>query len=334
MHYLQQVIKKVDHTHPGLGKPVAVAMLSAKAHKLLLLISPRGCGKSCVGSLIANSYPDALMKDRISIPGLASLAGTFSNYDGVVVVDDIAKAQTPYARIATLTSMAELVYGHRVSSNLYGGEWEINDFRGGALVNIQPVLLAHLETSDEWEASLVDKSIRYYHFFRPLKPNPKPISLELDWGTPFEEVGEPRMSGKLWRKLSALGEVHWGVTRQVEHTRDLLRATAALDKRRHIKAADYSLLTRLLQPLKYELLVTGKVGFESGRWFNSNLCAILTEYFTYGEFTLKQLARDYMLSQPQCYRIMQKEQKLWKVVSKSPTMYAPSDELMDSIESL
>ncbi|MBA7692436.1 hypothetical protein ES703_101003 [subsurface metagenome] len=182
MHYLQKVIDAVDKTHPHLGKPCAVAMLAIKAKKLLLLVSPRGCGKSRVTSFVGLSYPNPLLEDRLSVAGLAAIKGDLNDYQGVLVVDDIAKTQTPYARISTLTTIAELVYSHYCISHLSGTNFEIRNFCGAALVNIQPILLKEVVKSSEWEASMMDKSMRYYHLYRPQEPNPMPPKVTLDWG--------------------------------------------------------------------------------------------------------------------------------------------------------
>ena len=327
MHYLNQVIEEVDKTHPHLGNPVAVAMLAIKAKKLLLIVSPRGCGKSRVTSFVGLSYPNPMLEDRLSVAGLAALGGELNGYQGVLIVDDIAKTQTPYARITTVTTLAELVYSHYCKSHLQGSNFEISDFNGAALVNIQPILLKEIVKSTEWEASMMDKSMRYYHLYRPQEPNPEPPKIELDWGAATADVSAPELKGKLADELKSIGKCQWGLSRLREHIADLLRASAALDRRGKVTLADYRLLTNLLAPMRIESLVTDKQELEAQRYLASNQLAILTEFFTYGSFTLSQLAGDYHLSQGQCYKIMGRYTKEWVVVSKNPTTYAPTDEL-------
>lgn len=332
MHYLKQVIKEVDETHPHLGNPVAVAMLAIKAKKLLLLVSPRGCGKSTITSFVGLSHPNPLLEDRLSIAGLAAIHGELSGYQGVLIVDDIAKTQTAYARITTITTLAELVYSHYCRSHLQGSNFEIDNFYGAALVNIQPILLKEVVKSTEWEASMMDKSMRYYHLFRPQNPNPEPPKVELDWGAETVEVEKPELKGELAEELKAIGECQWGLSRLTEHIADLLVASAALDRRGKVTQLDYRLLTKLLAPMRIESLVTDKAELEAERYLASNQLAILTQFFTYGSFTLEQLARDYHLSQSQCYKIMSRYGREWEVVSKNPTTYAPSKELRERLK--
>ncbi len=327
MHYLHKVIKEIDRSHPHLGQPVAVAMLTIKAKKLLLLVSPRGCGKSRITSYAGLSYPNSMLQDRLSIAGLMTIKEMLNGFQSVVVVDDIAKTQTPYARISTLTTLAELVYSHYCHSHLSGTSYEIDDFYGAALVNIQPVLLREVVKSPEWEASMMDKSLRYYHLFRPLAPNPLPPTLKLDFGYSFDMVETPKLTGELADKLQVIGEIQWGLARLKEHTIDLLKAAACLDKRKRVNQSDFQLLERILQPMVVESLVMTKKEFETDRNLNDNELAILTEFVTYGHFTLRDLSRDYHLSERQCYRIMAKYERDWIIINKEPTTYAPSPEL-------
>lgn len=331
MHYLDTLAKAVDKTHLDLGNLLVVAMLATKAKKLLLVVSPRGCGKSRISSFVALSHPKAMLQDRLSAAGLAQVATEMTNFDGVLVVDDIAKTQTHYARITTITTLAELVYSHYCISHMAGGSYEITDFYGAAIVNLQPVLLRELVRSHEWEASIQDKSMRYYHMKRPQRPNPLPPTVKLEWGIDIAEVETPPLRGKVFRDLMDIGESQWGLSRLQEHIADLLRASAALDKRTKVIPADFRLLRRVLQPMRVEELVLDKKAFESNRYLNSNQLAVLTEFVTYGQFTLRQISRDYKLSQGQCYAIMAKFVSDWKIVAMNPTVYAPTDELMERL---
>lgn len=333
-HYLRTVIADVDKTHPKLGRGVVMAMLTIKSRKMLLVVSPRGCGKSRVSAYVGRQAKSSMILDRLSVAGLSHAADQFSNFKGVVVVDDIAKTQTPYARISTITTLAELIYSHYCMSHLSKMDFEIKDFYGSAIVNVQPVLLRALVTSPEWEASIQDKTIRYYHLHRPLNPNPSDIKLELEWGLDFKEWDGKEPSGRLWEVLQKLVGPQWGLARRKEHLRDLLKAAAALDNREQPNTADYLLLIEVLRPLMIERLVMDKADFESKRFLFSNKLAIMTEFLTYGQFTLSQLAEDYKVSEATAYRLMDEQHKDWRVIAKSPTTYGPSPELMNELRRL
>ncbi len=332
MHYLSDVIRQIDKTHPHLGNVCAVTMLAIKAKKMLLIVSPRGCGKSRVTSFVGMQCPQHSLQDRLSVAALGRLQDEFRGFQGVIIVDDIAKTQTAYARITTITTLAELVYSHYCISHLQGADYEITDFAGSAVVNIQPVLLREIVKSAEWEASMMDKSIRYYHLHRPQEPNPLPPTLELQWGVSIDEVEVPELKGKLADKLCNIGEAEWGLARLKEHLIALLRASASLDDRRVVNTTDYRLLIKLLTPLMLETIICDKIEFESKRYLNSNTLAVLTEFVTYGQFTLRQIARDFKLSEGRCYQILNKMQGDWQIVAKNPTIYAPTEELVNKLK--
>jgi len=106
MHYLSKVMRSVDRTHPHLGRPIALAMVCIKAKKFLLLIAPHGCGKSRIAYYLAEQYPKAIMPDTSSMAGMVGFAKTLSGFDGVVILEDLSKAQTIYALTSTVASMA------------------------------------------------------------------------------------------------------------------------------------------------------------------------------------------------------------------------------------
>ena len=333
-HYLSKLIDDVDKTHPHLGNLMAMAMVTIKARKLLIVISPSGCGKSRVSSYIGLSCPGASLQDRMSIAGLAHLQGELSGFESVLIVDDIAKTQTPYARLSTITTLAELVYSHYCVSNLSRSHFEIKDFHGAAIINVQPVLLKELVSSSEWEASIQDKSLRYYHLYRPIKPQPMPPKMTIDWGTEWIKVEKPNMDTVDTRNILDIATVQWSTSRTVEHTSDLLRACAALDSREKVTALDITVLTQILQPMRIEQLVMNKKHFESERRLASDELAILTELVTHGEFTLRQLASDYKLSPSHAYNVMSKYARDWEIIRKNPITYAPSEELKVKLQEL
>lgn len=271
-------------------------MLTTKSGKLLIVVAPRGCGKSRIGLTVGEQAPTKMLLDRVSVAGLKTMQDGLNGFRGVIVVDDIAKSQTAYARISTMTTLAELIYSHYINSKLSGMDFEIQNFRGAGIVNMQPVLMRELVTSSEWEASIQDKTVRYYHLYRPLKPNPDPPKVELKWGIEIGDVEDVRRHDKMARELERIVEPQWGISRLKEHLNDLLKAAAALDGRKKVDDTDYALLIDILKPLKVEDLVIDKSGFEEGRTLNNARLATLTEYLTHGDFTLLDICRDYKVS--------------------------------------
>ena len=331
MSYVKDLITGVNYTHPSLGNLVAVLQIAVKARKLVLVISPSGCGKSTAMSLIGKSLPEAIMPDRLSIAGLCVMAEKLCSFRSVVVVDDIATTQTDYARKTTITTLAALVYTHRIQSIMAGIEYTIEDFYGSALIGMQPILLKNIMLLEEWDASIQDKTLRYYHLHRPIKPTLSLPVVQLEKGLEIESINnfEPDIKNDNWLKLINLGDSQWSRARTKEHMRDMLKGIAALENRKDVIDNDYALLSELLKPMAIENMVVAKQQLEGERYLDNNLLALLAEYYTYGEsFPLAQIALDYKLSLSQCYRIMQGQNGYWQQVSKSPTIYRPSKKLI------
>ena len=330
MGYIENLVDNINSTHDALGELIAVLQIAVKARKMVLVISPSGCGKSTAMSLIASNTPNAIMPDRLSIAGLCTMADKLTSFRSVVVVDDLATTQTPYARSTTITTLAALVYTHRIESMMAGIEYQIEDFYGSALIGVQPILMQNLMLLEEWDASIQDKALRYYYLHRPLTPVLHLPKVELNRGLDIDSVVdfEPDINNSSWRDLIALGDSQWSRARSKEHIRDMLKGIAALEDRTEVIDTDYALLTRLLKPMALENVCVTKEQLEGERYLDSNLLALLTEYYTYGgEFALAQVALDYKLSLSQCYRIMQGQNGYWQQISKSPTIYRPNKKL-------
>lgn len=331
MDYIEELITSVNNTHSSLGELVAVCQIAVKARKMMLIVSPSGCGKSTAMSLIGASIANSIMPDRLSIAGLATMADKLTSFRSAVIVDDIATTQTPYARQTTITTLAALIYTHRIQSMMMGIEYTIEDFYGSALVGIQPILLRNLMLLDEWDASIQDKALRYYHLYRPLNPALTLPKVTINKGLDIDSIKdfEPNFNNENWQKLLALASSQWSRARAKEHLKDMLKAIAALEDRDNVNDTDYSLLARLLKPMSIENIIVVKEQLEGERYLDNNLLALLVEYYTYnGEYSLTQVAVDYKLSTSQCYRIMKTQNGYWQQVTKSPTKYVPSKILL------
>lgn len=304
-----------------------MSMVAVKARKVLLVISPSGCGKSRISDFIAEQAPEALAPDALTPAGLSSFQDAFSNFRGVIVIDDIASGYSSYTRLATISALTKLVSEHKVSRGTATSRYEIVNFYGSAIINCQPVLFRSLVSSPEWEAQIQDKTLRYYHLYRPLKPRRELESLVLDWGIEFDDVSLPNPKCLLYRKLKGVVGAQWSISRVRDNLDDLLRATAALDGSKEVRQQDYRMLLKLVKPMKLERFCMRKEDFELGRGLLAGLLYMLIEFITYDKFTIAQFMENYKINISTAYRLMDKYRNYWIVVEKNPTVYAPSDEL-------
>lgn len=295
-HYLRSVIDGVEATHSRLGKAAAFSIIAAKGRKCLIFIAPAGMGKSTTSNYIAGHCDESMIIDAVSEAGIGQQQDKFSGYTGLVTIDDLGKLGSHYRRIKTLLAMAELTYSHYMTSYMFGNPIDIKGFHGACVLNTQPAILQSLVQSEEWEVVLQDKTIRYYHLFRPEHPIyqlPEPV---INWGIDFDLVKPTESRGKMWRELGEIGRSQWSDTRVFEHISDLLRATAALDGRQEVDNSDFKMLLDLIKPLTIERYVSDKYSFESGRHFKPGLLALLIEVASWEKLNINHVARDYKLS--------------------------------------
>jgi len=335
MSYIETLITDINKTHPSLGELVAVLQIAVKARKFVLVVSPSGCGKSTAMSYIARNTSNSYMPTSLSIASLANKVEKLSGFHSVIVIDDIATIQTTYARTTTITTLSALCYSHRVEPSMAKFDFCIENFFGSALMGIQPILLKDLMLASEWDASMQDKTLRYYHLKRPLKPNMDMPTFKLQTGLSIDEIAdfEPNNTNQKWLQLLELGMSQWSKARAKEHLIDFLKGVASLEGRKEVIDDDYLLLLRLLKPMTIENISAIKEQLEGERYLDNNLIALLVEYYTYkGEFSLAQVAIDYKQSLSQCYKIMQSQNGYWQQISKSPTIYKPSKKLLSILK--
>ena len=106
-----------------------------------------------------------------------------------------------------------------------------------------------------------------------------------------------------------------------------MKAIAALDGRQDVVNVDFQLLHKLIKPMIIERYIMHKTGFETGRWMDTNLCAILVEYASWPNVNIDRIARDYKVSPSTVYRLLS-EVKEWFMESKVKSkMLVPKPEL-------
>jgi len=195
----------------------------------------------------------------------------FSNFQGIVVIDDMGKIDSYYNRRHTISTFAELCYSHFVSKHTFSASIEISDFHGAAILNVQPIILAEIN---------------------------------IDWGIDIDLVQKPDRRYKLYSKLESIAGVQWSDARVLEHLDKMLRATASLDRRQTVTAEDMRLLHKLMKPMTIERHVCRKLGFEVGRYFDTNLAAILVEFASWKNISIERISRDYKISPATAYSLL------------------------------
>lgn len=327
-HPLAKVAADLNETHEGLGRLFIFSMLACKASKTLLVISPAGTGKSTSSDLVAENNPGSIKLASLTEAGLTPWQEKFTSFRAALVVDDLGRLNTQYRRLYTIATVAELVYSHFAEDHTGHQHLSITDFGGSAIVNCQPVVLRQIIRSGDWEATVADKTLRYYHLRRPLKPFLELPRLDIELGIAIEDVKRPDVESETIFPMVEKGFMQWGEARSRQHISDLLRAAAAFRDSENVESVDIKLLTQLVKPMWVEQFVMDKKGLESERLLATDLLYLITELTTYGKVTIKQLARNYKISAETARRYLDSHPTLVRVVQKKPTAYGATAAMM------
>jgi hypothetical protein len=281
-----------------------------------MVIAPAGTGKSAAAGAIFDAFPqDKYVFDSVTRNALRYIANDISNFNGLVVIDDLGKIDTDYSRMATVTTFAELCYSHFVKKMTMSLNIEVKDFYGSTIMNVQPVIFDNIVRGAEWEAVVRDKTIRYYHLIRPVKPQIVYPRLDVDWGIEMARVNVPNRLPSDKHPIMKIAKIMWGRARMGEHVTSILRAAASLRRDTKVKPVDAEVAARIMKPCAAERYLIGKTGFESGRYFLLNTACLLTEFTTWGIPTVDQVMEDYKVSRSTVYRII-KDMKDYCYVDK------------------
>jgi len=333
MHQIKQLIYEIEKTHKGLGRLIAMNILTAKAKKTILNVAPAGCGKSTATDTVAYLLKDKARKySSLTLAGLKHLRDELTECNAHIIIDDLGQEKSLWSRISTITVLANLTYTHYVRKITQSYEIEITNFYGSASLNIQPVLMNALVQEQDWIAVVRDKVLRYYHLIRPVKPKRYIQPPSFNWGLPTEAVKPPKHKGKLWYQLIAIGLTQWSYARCLEHIPDYLKALAALDNRTEVTTEDYRLLIKLLQPMQLERYILRSFGLEEGRVFDNNVYCLLVEIASHGNPTVETICEDYKVSPATVLRVAKTAQEWVWVKKNSPTRICPTEQTKQILE--
>lgn len=326
-HSLYSVVTQVDATHKYLGKMIALAFLTTRARKCLLTVAPPGCGKSTLGKVLKAYYKHILQFEGITVLGMGQVKDLLEGYQGLVLVDDLAKADTIYSRISTLGAFAGLVYDGSVSKHTKAADLDIAGFTGSCVINMQPALLPPIIASSTWDALVRDKTLRYYHLYRPLEVCTSP---------PLVDFPLVKFDSKAivlpdnlpdYDKLWLIARCQWSKARAKEHLDSLLIAAAGLDGREVADTTDVGLLLDLLRPMALERYTIRREGLDQPRRFEFQLAYLLVSILSYRNLKASMMAEDYELSLSTVYRVLKEMEDYVEMTGHNPHTVKPTEKL-------
>jgi hypothetical protein len=304
-HKLLDYKRQVNKTHNGLGNLFSFSLMATKARKFSIIIAVSGTGKTTALKAAMDCNPEEnLMLDAITRSGLKPIQEKLNGFKGTFLLSDLGNIDTGYSLKESVKTLVNLVYEHTLSKMNAQINLSINDFQGSALTTGQPVIMQRIVNSPDWEAVIQDKTLRYYHLYRPLKVNNKPIKINAKWGIDLDDVSIVIPKNKQLKELYKMAMTQFGISRAEQHVNDMLRACAALDGRKKVQTKDFDVLIELTKPMRFEQYIVSREGFESDKEFMHNDMCLLTEAATYHKLDKNQMQINYKITRRTLDRIL------------------------------
>jgi len=331
--------KDIEKTHRGLGKLCVMMVLSDIANKCLFVVGISGTGKSRSMELISRLCNRAKFDIQgLTLNGLAKYQNVFNESRVTVLIDDLSRSQTDYSIVATAQVFTALTYSGSVRKTTGRIDISIRNFKGSAILLLQPVIYKKILENEMFEAEIRDKSIRYYHLRRPVKPNDNPINAELDYKYLDEVIVDlpPKLkrSRKYQRALHNFRHEH-SIGRAEQHLDDYLKACALANGRLEVTKADLDLIEQLSRNFRFELSVFTKEELEGNRYLDPNMIALFSVLATHKKYPVSNLTFDFQVRKSRLYQILENLSEWCYTLKNSNRAYiVPSEEAIKVLKEI
>jgi hypothetical protein len=301
---LKAIFDSIEATHKGLGKLFIFEYLCELANESLMVISSPAMGKSKCSNLLFSLIPRTKLKlHAITINGLKKLAKILSNNVVSIIVDDLSRGRTIYSQVSTVSILSGLVYDGSAVKLTQQLTLSIVNFKGSAIVNLQPLILKRIVAEDEFETDVRDKTIRYYHLHMPIHEEIKTPALPDNIIFKYVEDILPMNIKKDKLYGETLENFYYAFTkaRSKEHLNKLLSACALANSRNEIVDADVMLLHHYSKLFRLEPELFRKRHLEGKRQYDPDVLPTLAMVASYGIFTIDDLRLRFGLSERRAY---------------------------------
>lgn len=316
--FTQEFITAVEKSHHNLSEATLMSVLCDIGDRTLLMIGISGTGKDTIANYCASLTDRNVIKPHgITVNGLKSYQDQLNSNSTTIIVGDLAKSGSEYMQINTISVLCGIVYDHRIEKHNATLNLEIENVQGAALIYAQPLILKKLVKVPEFESDISDKTVRFYHLFKPTLPNMNP----LNDGKKYKSIDrvpiewDEQAVGKYWKQTVDNFEMEHSLARAMEHARALMKASALFNGRKKVSEADAWLVYTLSQNFRIEQAIYNKKELEGERQLDANLLPLLTVLATYPKPTITTLSKAFKLSEVRVYAIL-KEMGEWVLLNK------------------
>ena len=331
LRVVREIYESVERTHPGLGKLTVAVLLHDRADMALFVVGLAGTGKSKVtDALLKANWRRGIQMRDLTKASLAKWGDDLQGFNGTIVIDDLARADSEYIMQQTYKTLIELCFNHGTDKATFHYRIQITNFYASVIMNCQPVIFRRIIGAHDWDAFVRDRAARFYHIMRPVRENPEDIQLpqlprlRKDDVKLTADAIDPRIGAE------AVARVSWQFSRGRAklHMISLLKASAALNNRTETTTADAWLIREIYGRGILEHLLTSASELEGRRRFDSNLYALISEFATLQRpIPVKELAERFGYSTRTIYNIARRLRR-WVTTDGQEPSLLPTQELV------
>ena len=308
---IEDVIKIVEKTHPKLGNLFAFMLLSSHTRTTTIVVGVPSTGKTTVNNALAKIFPNALYEEGLTLSSFRHKTQQLNGFNGLLIIDDISKIDTPYSRRGTLTALCGLAYDGHTSKGVERYYFRIENFNGSVIVGLQPQMMKELVVDPRWETVVRDKSIRYYHLFFPTKPNYNEIDVkEISEIIPSPKVVKESVDlnelkdRESFKKLFVNFEIQSSPARSIQKVQRMLSAMEYIEGKK-VDDEMINTLERITKPMLLEPVLLIKGDFEEHKVFHNNLFYLFTAMMSLNDTNLKNFYKIWGVTEQYLRRIIE-----------------------------
>lgn len=245
---LQQTInitRLVEKTHKNLSQPLIFSKLCDIANLGLMIIAPRGKGKSAICETLCKKplqHRDIIRIGAITYKGLQKLSAKLNNASKTVINHDISTLYTEYLRDVAINVFSQLLYDHRIDEmHTQQYDLKIENATISFLTGVQPQIYKTISKLHTFESMYKDRFIRYfmlYPYGTPQYHKQPPKIKDAIKITETAETPEELRKTKEYKRLKEMIEWHCSEGRAEDFTERLIQASTQLNGREEATISD------------------------------------------------------------------------------------------------
>lgn len=243
------IIKQVEKTHKNLSLPLTFAKMCDLADLGLMVIAPRGKGKSAILQALCKQplqHRHIIKLGAITYRGLKKVADRLDNNSVSIINHDISTLYTEYLRDTAINVFSQLLYDHEIPEmHTQQYDIQIKNAYISFLTGVQPQMYQSISRLPTFESMYKDRFIRLfmlYPFGTPTykKTPPKIENIQIDRQIKTEYIEHDTTLEKmpLYKRLVELMKWHISEGRAEDFTERLIKASARLNNRTKTTESD------------------------------------------------------------------------------------------------